>query len=158
MAICPGIPPHVFFDLLSSSGRRRNKAPPPARRNRDRAFHGARPAFRPSVPDFQTMFSQITTRQYRSNISTENNVGGAHVFLVMPDPPFEPSCPTRSIRHARTDRASLARHSEDDVEVQTSSSLPVFAENCPNSVTEDDVGVLTSSSLHGFAVASTRTG
>ena len=41
----------VVFYLMPSSGRRRNKVPPPARRSRDRAFRGARPAFRPSVPD-----------------------------------------------------------------------------------------------------------
>ena len=55
----------VIFTLKPSSGRRRNNAHPPARRSRDRAVRGARPAFRPSVPDFRAIISQIISRQYR---------------------------------------------------------------------------------------------
>ena len=85
----------VIFHLKSSSGRRRNKAPPPARRRRDRAFRGARSTFRPSVPDFQTITSQKTTKRHRRGQRRD-----AHVFLAMPDPPLR--------RHARRVRASLA--------------------------------------------------
>ena len=49
----------VNFRLTPSSGRRRNKSSPPARRSLARAVRGARPAFRPPVPDFQSMISQI---------------------------------------------------------------------------------------------------